>query len=136
MAEVEELMVARLKDDSAVKAITTRIQPMAAKQQGSIPYITYQGISRTPINHATGTTTTESTRVQVDCWASSWLSARALGNAVQAALNGKTEVGPPVVSQYHLTSRNDDMETPQSGTDVSQTIYRDSQDYLIWYSTE
>ena len=135
MANVEKLLVARLKADGTVSGITTRIQPMALKQQGSLPAITFQRISTTPQNHATGTTTTQSCQVQVDCWASTFDAARILGDAVEAALNGKSETGPPVVSQYHMTSRNDDMETPQAGNDVSLTIYRDSQDYFISYAT-
>ena len=134
MANVEQLITARLKADGTVSAITTRVQPIFVKQQGDLPAITYQRISTTPQNHATGTTATQQCRIQIDCWASSYSAAKTLGDAVEAALNGVTESGPPAVSQYHMVSRDDDAETPQGGTDVSQTIYRDSQDYLIWYA--
>ena len=136
MANVEQRMVILLKADNAVKAITTRIQPMFIKQIGDLPAITYQRISTTPLNHATGTTPTQSCRIQIDCWHTSYLLAKALGDAVEAALNGTADAGGnPSISQYHMTSRSDDAETPQRGTDINQTIYRDSQDYIVWYST-
>ena len=136
MADVEKRMVATLKADETVAAITTRIQPLFVKQQGDLPSLTYQRISTSPLNHATGTTATQSCRIQVDCWAASYSAVRTLGDAVEAALNGTADTeSTPAISQYHLTSRSDDAEPPQDGTDINQTIYRDSQDYIVWYST-
>ena len=136
MPNVEQRMVILLKADSAVSAITTRVQPMFIKGQADLPAVTYQRIGTTALNHATGTTSTQSCRIQIDCWHTSYLLAKALGDAVEAALNGTADAGGnPSISQYHLTSRSDDAETPQPGTDINQTIYRDSQDYIVWYAT-
>lgn len=129
----ETRITALLKADGTVAAITTRVQPVKANQAGSFPLITYQRISTSPVNHATGTTDTTECRIQVDCWAETYVGSKALADAVRGALSGVADgSGDPQLSMIHLVSEIDLPESPDPGEDT--TIYRVSQDYLIWYN--
>ena len=131
MAEVEERIVAVLKADGTVSALTTRVQPWIRFQGTGLPAITYARISSSPYNHATGATTTWECRMQVDCWASTYSGAKALAAAARGALSGYSESGEtPNIVMAHLMSETDMEEPPESGEGASD-IYRVMQEYFL-----
>lgn len=127
-------LVALLKADGTVAAITTRVQPIRINQVGELPAITYQLISTSPVNHATGTTDTTEARIQIDCWASTYDGSKTLADAARGALSGVADdSGDPQISMSHLVGEQDLPESPDPGEDT--IIHRVSQDYLVWYNT-
>jgi hypothetical protein len=85
---LEAAMLAHLLGASAVTALVgQRISPPPAPQNQAVPFVTYQRISRvTPLTF-TGETGPSRHRLQVDCWATSYLAATALADTVEQALH-------------------------------------------------
>jgi hypothetical protein len=77
-------LTARLKAITAVTDLVgARIWPVDRRQGTELPAITYERITRTELNHATGTTNTSRVRIELNCWASSYAGAHALAAAVR-----------------------------------------------------
>ncbi len=129
-------MVAKLKSMADVTALVgTRIFPMRAPQGAVLPFITYQRVSRRPVNWVRGTSTTNFLRIQVNCWATDYDGAVALAAAVRGDedpnaptglsgwIDGEGEV-------WHLDIGTDDAENITPGRDEFEAI-RVIQDYIV-----
>jgi len=79
--------------------VSTRTSPMAAPDGTASPYISYQVITGTAYNRAVGAPMGERKIVQINCIGNSYSSAKAVAEAVKAALN---------VTYGHLVSERDD----------------------------
>ncbi len=132
-------LTAKLLATETVTAIVgSRVFPIMAPTnlQGRVkvelPYITYQTISDQSVNHSTGATETNSTRIQIDLWAETYAGAKALATAVKTALKNWTDAtGDPVISSCHYQNGNDLPDPPSPGQE--RRTHRVSQDYLLWY---
>ncbi len=130
------LMVAKLKGLSAVSdLVQAKIFPMKAPQKVALPYITYQQISRVPVEHATGTTQTNFQRIQVNCWAADYDGAQALALAVRGdeaeseptGLSGWIDGNSQV---WHLHNEIDDVEIIKVGQDLHEA-HRVIQEFFV-----
>ena len=130
----ERRLVNKMKNTATITAIVAKqIYPIKQRQGNDKPAITYEVISDQSVNHSTGGTATSSCRVQVDCWAVTYPVARALANALKAALLSWSDAtGDPLISSCHYMNGSDIVEPPNAGQDT--VTYRVSQDYLIWYN--
>ncbi|MFO8014744.1 MAG: DUF3168 domain-containing protein, partial [Phycisphaerae bacterium] len=73
-----------------------------------------------------------SARVQVDCWAGEYDEAKALAEAVRAALNGyQGTAGGVTVQWIGLEGEGDEAETEKGATDL--TVYRVRMDFEVWW---
>jgi len=133
MITIEEGLTAHLKANAGLTAlISTRVYPGFISQTSTLPCLTYQRIS-TPriITHDTsGASGTAHPRFQFDAWAETNTSAKAIIDAVRAALNGyKGTMGTVnlVTVQASLT----DDERYEYSPEVK--IHRYSADYIIWH---
>ena len=79
--------------------VSTRVYPMAAPDGTASPYISYQVITGTAYNRNVGAPMGERKIVQINCVGNSYSSAKAVAEAVKAALN---------VTYGHLVSERDD----------------------------
>lgn len=87
MTDFATALRARLIADAGVSALVgTRIFPMIRPQDSALPAVRYQVISDPRPEHLKGYDGARSSRVQYDCFAETYLGARALANAVIAAL--------------------------------------------------
>jgi hypothetical protein len=98
-------------------------------QESKTPCISFFRVSTTPLNGATGASGTDNARIQIDCWATSPKSARAIAEAVRGALDGWISVSPASHAAL-LVADVDLVEPPQEA--AGQFEYRVSQDYSIW----
>lgn len=126
---------AKLTATTAVTDIVgQRVYPIKVTQGTALPYITYQTISDVSINHSTGATETNSTRIQVDCWAATYDVARTLAKAVKEALKNWTDAaGDPAISSSHYDAGSDAPEDVLPGED-RLAAFRVRQDYILWYN--
>ena len=135
-------LVTRLKDIDDVTALVgsgddARIYPAVVTQGESLPYITHQLISCVPVNVAGGATSTQSTRIQVDCWAASYDGARTLAAAVQG---DQAELAPSGVSGWvdrqqsvwHMENKRDGASEVPAGRGKPQA-YHVIMDFLVWH---
>ncbi len=130
-------LYAKLIATTAVTDIVgTKAFPIKAMQETALPYITYQVISDVSVNHSTGATETNTTRIQVDCWAASYDVARTLAKAVKEALKNWTDAtGDPQISSCHYEDGSDAPEPVLPGED-KLAAHRVRQDYSLWYNVK
>lgn len=88
---IEDGLYSLLSSNADVAALCgTRIYPLILPADPVLPCITYQRISTVPQYTMDGPTGFITARVQIDLWADSYSSAKALASAVQAVLDGFT----------------------------------------------
>ncbi len=83
-----EPLVALLKADGAVSALTTRITPVDAAQRGSRPYIVYRQGTHEHVHAHGGPSGLVFGVFLVTCWADAYDEAWSLADAVRPVLNG------------------------------------------------
>lgn len=94
MADFATALRARLVADSAVAAIVgTKVYWTLVPQGTALPYIRMQTVSDPRPEHLRGYQSARQTRVQVDCFAGSYATARALAEAVIATAAFPSTVG-------------------------------------------
>ena len=103
---------------SAVTALVpaARITPLIRPQSITVPAITLQRVSLVPQNHLRGDGGLDDNSVQLDVWADSYVSARAIADACRTALAG-----------FSMKFENDDYES-----ETAPELYRVTQTYQVW----
>ena len=95
-------------------SITNLIRP----QSIAPPAITLSRVSLTPTNHLRGASNLDSNRVQLDTWATTYASARAIADACRAALE------PQFLFNGELPENYEPETDPE--------LYRITQDWSVW----
>ena len=86
---IESDLYTTLSNDAGVSALVgTRIYPNLAPESATYPYITYQLISGVRLSTVTGVNDAKRKRIQHSCHAETYEEAKALADAVFAALEG------------------------------------------------
>lgn len=93
-----------------------RISPVMRAQEETLPCVVLSLVAAAPTNILKGVPTLDSNRVQVDCFGSTYASARAVADACRAALEAADVVM--------------DSEFESFEPDVDE--YRVTQDWLVW----
>lgn len=97
-----------------------QITPLVRMQSVAPPAITLQRISMVPTNHLGGSSSLDSNRVQLDVWASSYSSAKAIAVACRAAL---------AAANHQML-----LEVDQYDAEVDPELFRITQDWSVWTS--
>lgn len=101
---IEQTLYAVLKNDSAVSALVgTRIYPLVMPQDGLLPAVVYQRVSTVPITSLDGDSGLDAVRMQSSCWATTYLGARILADAVRAAVT----LNMPAVTEMDISDRDE-----------------------------
>jgi hypothetical protein len=88
---MEAALIAKLLAASGVTAlVSTRINWLRRPQGDGLPCIVLHRIDGTPDVHHGGYSGLVQSRVQVDCWASTYGAAKAIARAVQTAVTAQT----------------------------------------------
>lgn len=131
---LEAGLVYKLQNTAGLTAlISTRVYLERIPQGATVPCLTYQRISTTrELTHdVSGSAGTARVRVQFDAWATTYLSAKAIADALRAALNGFkgtiTSGSDTVVVQAAL------IEAESSEPDLDAELSRVRSDYFIWH---
>ena len=140
MPAEHELLVARLKAITAVTDLVgVRIMPIGRLQGNDLPAITYERVTGTEVNHATGTTNTARVRFEVTCWADGYVAAYALaaavrGDGAQGAATGMSGWIDANSNVWHLVlGPVDAPESTIPGQDKKRA-YGVTLDYVVWCS--
>lgn len=113
---------------SAGTAAGSRVTWVERPQLSALPAITLQTISDGRPQHLKGFDGARGTRVQIDCWASTYAAALSLARAVIAALQPPAVISGKKFGQAQIDGQRD------LGEDVSGTfIHRQSVDLIIWH---
>jgi len=99
-------------------AAGNNVYALVLPDNSSLPAITFQRISSTPVNDFSGHSGLDQVRMQVDCWAMTYGASKALAVQVRELM---TEAGFKAL----LATDRDDYEQDTQ-------IYRASTDYMVW----
>ena len=128
----ETRLVANLKATSTITALTgTRIYPMIRPQGAALPCIVYEITSDRPSNTAGGTSGTWEMSIALDCIATTYSGAKALGDLVASTMNGFADSAGCI---WHMTNQSDQVGA-LSGGEEEPEFYTVSQDYTVWHGT-
>lgn len=112
--------------------------PQDGTTNATLPAITVQAVSHTHEAHMTAAAGLAKAVLQVDCWAATYLGARALSEAVRAELDGyrytstSSKWGTNNIRRVLLANENPLYEGTDDGSDAG--AYRVSQDYDVWHT--
>lgn len=125
---IEEALYTRLTGHAGTAAlVSTRVYPNVLPQRATLPAITYRRVSGTR-EHAMGADPENvNSRVQVDCWASSYSGVKALYAQVFDAL-----------TRYRATVGAEQIDDIFAGVPLDlyepeKELHRVSTDFLIWH---
>jgi len=133
MASVEKSIHTKMAGTTAITdLVSTRIYPFASRQGDALPRVTYFVVSSNPVNASTGSTGTVQSMIQVDVWAASASSAKAVADAIFTALDGFDDTATNAVSYYTLDARRQEIEESDDGSE--KPVYRVSMDWDVWHA--
>jgi len=124
---MEAALIAKLLATAGITAlVSTRINWSRRPQGAALPAIVLQRISGTPDVHHAGASGLVVSRVQVDCWAASYGSAKAVARAVETAITAQTFTqGATRFDVILIDSERDD------STDETTPLFRTSLDLMV-----
>lgn len=129
---MEEDLVARMLANTALTdLVSTRINWLNRPQEEGLPAVTLQVISGGRDYHMKGATGLRSPRIQVDCWGSSYLEAKAVSRALVGAIE------PPDVqgaTRFIASFLENETDFPPEDLAGGVTAYRVSMDWILWNS--
>lgn len=132
MPELEDVLVTRLKTFGELPTLVEqRIYPIEAPQNCVTPYITYVRIDEAVESGMTQDHGMTHPLMQIDCWALSYVDARAVGSEVRAALTRWADdaTDPPILDSFRR--RSGDVERDPDSPETRR-LYRRSFDFEIW----
>lgn len=101
-------------------------------QGGALPAIVLTGVSDTPTYHMDGDAGLTESRVQVDCYATTYGGAKAVERAITPALSGYRGVSGSTV--FHGIFSEGARDLRDGGTDEAERLFRISIDFIVHHS--
>ena len=135
MASLEDAIHDKLAATSAVTDLVSTSIFRGWRPQGSTgdpPCVSFMRVDTVPVNAAAGSEALGNSRIQVDCWASTQVGARAIADAAKSALSGWTNASSPAISPVLLLNDTDIPEPAEEG--AGHREHRVSQDYSMWWT--
>lgn len=127
---METMIIQRLLDTAAVTSLVgSRVEPGALPQGSELPALVFNKISGAPIYDDKGEAGLAESRVQIDCWATTYTGAIALAAAVQDSLSAFFGVSDGTESLYITLDVERDLR--EGGTNASEYRYRRSMDFIV-----
>jgi hypothetical protein len=127
---MEAALIAKLLAATGVTAlVSTRINWSRRVQGAALPCIVLHRVSGLPDVHHAGASGLVVSRVQVDCWAASYGSAKAVARAVETAITAQTFTQGAIRFDVILVdSERDD------STDETTPLFRTSLDLMVHHA--
>lgn len=128
---MEEAFVAKLLGVSALTAIVgQRITWARRDQGGALPAVVLYVIDGVPDYHLGGGSGLTESRIQVDCWGPTYLSAKSAARAIKAALSGARFDHGGIRFDAVLVADERDETTDENGT----PLFRTSLDLMVHHA--
>ena len=120
---IGQYIVALLNADPAFSALCNgRVFALFAKQDTPLPRVVYSEVDSIPVNDFQGRTWLTKSRVQIDCYATTYLGAHNVANRVHAVFDSRDEEENPC--SLYIVGRD--------LFDDEFKIYRVSLDFSMW----
>lgn len=121
MTTIETIRAELAANGTLTGLVGTRIYPQVLAQEATVPAIVLSVISEVPQNTLTGTTERlRMSRVQVDCYAATYLGAHQVADAVDVVLSA--------LMRHDLSAQRENF---QDIYDDAAQLHRVSADYLV-----
>lgn len=128
----EALIDFMLENPALVALVSDRIDWQTRPQGASLPAITLQRVSGARDYAMEGPTGLVRSRMQVDCWGSTYASALGAARAVRDLLSGvRTAIGDIQLQGAFIDSERHDFEKDGN---AAEGFHRVSMDFIIWHS--
>ena len=122
-----------LADATLAGLVGTRIYWTRRPQAAGLPVVILQTISDIPAYKLDGETNFAEARVQVDCYALTYASARAVARAVSASLGGFS--GTVGTTAFQGVFRTSDRDLQEPGEAPDDRLYRVMLEFMVsWQS--
>jgi hypothetical protein len=123
MSPGEAIRAVLIADPTVAGLVGARIYPSLMPQGPTLPAIVYQVISEVPESSLAGTSVGRLTasRLQIDCYATTYLAAHALADAVDVVISA---LSSPDLSAWRESSRD--------LYDNEAQLHRCSLDFAVW----
>lgn len=129
---MEEALRAILASDAGVAAlVSSRVYWGLAPQSVTGDFLALYVVSGNRDYHMGGASGLRETRVQVDCWASSYGAAKTIARAVESAISGFS--GSQSGKAFRGAFINSERDDNESDTADTASRYRTSLDLIIWH---
>ena len=131
---IGKAIYARLAADTNITGICgTRIRPGVLGEEEPLPAITYNVISGERLHHTAGESGYVRPRVQIDCWATNYNTARSLADKVRLRIDGLSwTAGGIAVKGCMADFATDDYIPPMDDSQIG--TYRVVQDFAMTYT--
>ena len=124
---IESELYSKIKNDSAVAGITTRIYPVQIPAKTSLPAIRYMRLSTERFSTMGEDAGIAGAAYQIDCWAETQVQAIDLRDKVRIALQRwRDSTSSPVIQDTFIEAERD------MGWEDDLKAYRTSVDALVW----
>jgi len=128
---VEAALLAKLLGTSGVTSfVSTRINWLRRPQGETLPGIVLTRVSGTPDVPHSGPSGLVESRVQADCWAASYKTAKSIARAIEAAVTAQTFTQGAVRFDVILLDSERDDTFDESGVPV----FRTSLDLMVYHA--
>jgi hypothetical protein len=130
---VEQAIITYLLAQPSVNNLVgSRIYPGTRLQASSLPAITVTRIAGGPLYADDGECDLNNPQLQIDCWGSTYTSAKLLAKAVLAVLSAHVGTSGTVEIQYIMLDAERDLQ--ETGANQSEYLFRTSMDFTIWHT--
>lgn len=111
-----------------------RIFPITAPTDALFPYITFQRITSSHVQHTTAAAGLAVATFQFDVWDDDSVGCAAVAEALRGELEGyqTTAWSGVAIRGVYMQGQSDEFIPPTDSTEVG--VYRTRQDYTIWYA--
>jgi uncharacterized protein YdaL len=131
---MEEGIIARLLASGALTALVSqRVYPGRRPQASALPAIDIASISGAPIYTDQGEAGLATARVEINCWGSTYTSAKQVARAVTVALSAFFGDSAGITFQYIL--KEDERDFSEPGSNAADYLFRTSIDFTVWWET-
>lgn len=134
--DISKAIYSRLTGDTDITSLVgTKIAPMEAPQNWSLPYITYQIVSDPPTHAMIQDATIYNPLIQVDIWAEKYSNVKNIANKIESRL--KDYGGTITVSSTSLVVQRifyeGQTEIKEVDMETNEVTFRIMQEYRIWH---
>lgn len=132
---MEEAIIHRLLNDAAlVSLVANRVFPGEREQGSALPAVVIHLVDGNPIYTDDGDTGLQNDLLQIDCWASTYKTAKQVQRAVENSLSAFHGIEDGV--EFETVLINDRRDFPELGRNLPGYPRRSSVDFNIWYRND
>ena len=127
-----------LSNNAGVTAVTSRIRMSQADHSETLPYIVFEQLPSTPVQHMTAASGLQDAAFDIRCYDDDQYDAYDLGELVREALDGFTGTmgsgagDTAVVRRAMLENTWMEYEEPQDGQEIGKHVAR--QTWVLWHT--